>query len=171
MEAMSEHTIPFSGLKDGLHEFDFALGAPFFKATGVEEYEGGKVKAHVELDKSEHLLVTKIHLNGHVVVACDHCNAPMQQKVKGDQRQIFKTTDEPDIEDEELVGLGPKAHEINLTHYFFECLTLHMPIRHVHPKGKCDPEVDGAFEKIKVEHEPVPDPRWDALKVLKNKKR
>ncbi len=166
MEGMSEHSIPFTGLSDGPHEFDFALGDPFFAATGLEDYLGGLVKAHVLIDKSEHMLVTNIHVDGHVVMLCDHCNAPMKQRVKGDQRQIFKLMDEPDVEDEEeLVGLGPKAHEINLTHYFFECISLHMPFRHVHPKGKCDPEVDGAFANIRIEHEPVPDPRWEALKA------
>ncbi|MBL0043566.1 MAG: hypothetical protein IPP33_03835 [Flavobacteriales bacterium] len=44
-----------------------------------------------------------------------------------------------------------------------------MPIRHVHPEGQCDPEVDQAFQEIKVEHSPDPDPRWDALKALKKK--
>ncbi len=171
MEAMSEHTIPFSGLKDGAHAFDFLLNDAFFKATGVEEYLGGKVKAHVDMDKSEHLLVTTIHVDGKVAMLCDHCNAPMQQLVKGDQRQIFKLLDEEDGDDDELVTIGPRAHEVSLTHYFFECISLHMPIRHVHPKGQCDPEVDGALKKIQLEHEPVPDPRWEALKALKNKTR
>jgi uncharacterized protein len=68
------------------------------------------------------------------------------------------------------VELGERASEVNLTHYFFECISLHLPIRHVHPEGQCDPEVDQALNRIQVEHEPVPDPRWEALKALKNKK-
>jgi len=168
MEPLHEHTIAFSGLKDGAHEFRFMLREPFFAATGVEEFLGGEVAAEVRLDKSEHLLVTNIHVDGHIKMLCDHCNSLMQQPVKGDQRQIFKLADE-DVEDEELVGLGANAHEVNLTHYLFECISLHLPIRHVHPPGQCDPEVDNALKNIQVEHEPVPDPRWEALKALKNK--
>jgi uncharacterized metal-binding protein YceD (DUF177 family) len=130
------------------------------------------VEAKVTLDKSEHMLVCNIHVDGFIVLPCDHCNAPMQQAVKGDQRQIFKLTGEDGSEDEELVELGIHATEINLTHYFFECISLHLPIRHVHPKGQCDPEVEAAMDRIQVEHEAEhgPDPRWDALKALKNKK-
>lgn len=169
MEALSEHTIQFSGLKDGAHAFEFTLEKPFFLATGMEEYElGGHVKAKVELDKSEHLLVANIHVDGHVTVPCDHCNAPLDQPVHGDQRQIFKLTDEQEMDDEELVALDLRAHEVNLTHYLFECISLHMPIRHVHPEGQCDPEVDAALKKIEVEHDPEPDPRWNALKALKD---
>ena len=169
MEALHDHTIQFSGLKDGEHTFDFELSEGFFAATGMEEYElGGQVQAHVKLDKSEHLLVANIHVDGHLNMTCDHCNAPMQQPVKGDQRQIFKLTGEEDIEDEELISLDVRAHEVNLSHYLFECITLHLPIRHVHPKGQCDPEVEAAYQKIKVEQSPEPDPRWDALKALKD---
>jgi uncharacterized protein len=169
MEALPEHTIQFSGLKDGSHTFEFTLGTPFFHATGMEEYElGGNVKAKVDLDKSEYLLVANIHVDGYVTMPCDHCNARMDQPVSGDQRQIFKLTDEQGIDDEELVALDVHAHEVNLTHYLFECISLHMPIRHVHPEGQCDPEVDQAFQRIKVDHDPEPDPRWDALKALKD---
>lgn len=169
MEALPEHSIQFSGLKDGSHTFSFALGEAFFKATGMEEYEqGGDVKAEVTLDKSEHLLVTNIHVDGHLNTTCDHCNAPMRQPVKGDQRQIFQLTGEGDVDDEELVSLEVDAHELNLTHFLFECIALHLPIRHVHPEGQCDPDVEEALNQVKVE-EPSPDPRWDALKTLKDR--
>ncbi|HEY0977385.1 MAG TPA: DUF177 domain-containing protein [Flavobacteriales bacterium] len=170
MEPLLEHTIAFAGLKDGHHEFHFVLGDAFFAATGVEDFLGGEVDAEVRLDKSEHLLVTLITVDGHIRMRCDHCDGEMQQPVKGEQRQIFKLTHEEGFEDDdELVGLDPSANEINLTHYFFECISLHLPIRHVHPAGQCDPEVESALSKIQVDHEPETDPRWEALKALKNK--
>lgn len=168
MEALPEHTIPFSGLDDGTHEFDFGLGREFFTSTGVEEFLGGEATVHVTLEKNPYLLVTLIHVDGHIDMLCDHCNAPMQQPINGDQRQIFKLTEENETDDDELVSIDPNAHEINLTHYIFECISLHLPIRHVHPVGECDPEVVGALEKVQV-HEPTPDPRWAVLKDLKNK--
>ena len=169
MEALQEHTIPFTGLKDGQHEFRFELGKPFFEAAGEEEFEGGEVAVKVVLDKTPLLLVTHIHVEGPVQVICDHCNTPMQLALKGDQRQIFQLHGEDDVDDDELVMLDPKAHTINLTHYIYECLRLAVPARHVHPAGQCDPEVDAVLGTLSVEHEPVPDPRWDALKQLKNK--
>ncbi|MBK9599752.1 MAG: DUF177 domain-containing protein [Flavobacteriales bacterium] len=168
MEALSEHTILFSGLNDGTHEYDFVLGPDFFTATGVEEFLGGEAAVHVTLEKSSHLLVTLIHVDGHIDMLCDHCNTPMQQPINGDQRQIFKLTGEDETDDGELVSIDPSAHEINLTHYIFECISLHLPIRHVHPAGQCDPEVEGALEKVQI-HESVPDPRWAVLKDLKKK--
>ncbi|MGV9014101.1 MAG: YceD family protein [Flavobacteriales bacterium] len=168
MEALAEHTIAFNGLNDGRHAFEFTLGDAFLEATGVEEFLGGTVHADVELDKSTHLLVTNITVDGHIRMLCDRCNAPMDQPVEGTQRQIFKLTEEEESDDDELVSIDPNAHEINLTHYLFECISLHLPIRHVHPEGQCDPEVEDALEKVQV-HEADPDPRWSVLKDLKTK--
>lgn len=169
MEERSEHTIAFQGLKDGRHQFRFELGEAFLKATGVEDFLGGTLHAEVELDKNGQLLDARIHLEGSIRMLCDHCNVPMDQPVKGDQRQIFKFTGEDVGDDDELVAMGPDAVQINLTHYFFECLSLHLPIRHVHPAGQCDPDVEHALEQVLVHPAPVTDPRWAGLEALKNK--
>lgn len=171
MEALAEHTIAFSGLKDGSHSFAFPLGAAFFSATGEEELEGGAVDMTVRLDKSTTLLVVSMHAEGAVEVRCDRCNSPMQQPVNGEQRQIFRLTGEEEHDDEELVTLDASAHSVNLSHYFYECIRLALPIRHVHPEGQCDPEVERALQALSLEHEPTPDPRWAVLKELQNKER
>lgn len=171
MDAFPEHTIAFTGLKDGAHRFSFELDDAFFKATEQEEYVGGRVQVTVDADKSQHLLVCRIHVEGIVQVHCDHCDGLLDCPVKGDQRQIFTLTgEEGDDGDEELVGLPADAHEVNLTHYFFECISLHLPARRVHAPGQCDPAADAALARIKVEQAPPPDPRWEALNVLKTKR-
>ena len=87
----------------------------------------------------------------------------------GKQRQIFSLTGGEESDDDELVTLSDTAHSINLTHYIYECLRLALPIRHVHAPGQCDPEVEKVLERLIVDHEPTPDPRWEVLKELKNK--
>ena len=67
------------------------------------------------------------------------------------------------------MSLDSRAHSINLTHYIYECLRLALPIRHVHPAGQCDPEVEQVLNKLEVDHDPHPDPRWEVLKDLKDK--
>ncbi|MBK7384078.1 MAG: DUF177 domain-containing protein [Flavobacteriales bacterium] len=172
MEALTEHTIPFTGLSDGPHEFRFELGTPFFEAAGEEEFEGGEVSVLVKLDKTPTMLVTHIHVEGPVQVLCDHCNTSMDLALSGDQRQIFQLFGEADVEDDELVVLDPRAHSFNLTHYIYECLRLSLPARHVHPEGQCDPEVEKVLEKLNPEHsaEWRTDPRWEVLQQLKTKR-
>ncbi|MBK7102910.1 MAG: DUF177 domain-containing protein [Flavobacteriales bacterium] len=169
MEAIQDHTIAFTGLKDGEHTFHFVLEQPFFDASGEEEWEGGRVDVEVTLDKSTYLLVCNLHATGPVQLRCDRCNAPLEFPLDGKQRQIFSLTGGEVSDDDELVTLSDTAHSINLTHYIYECLRLALPIRHVHAPGQCDPEVEKVLERLIVDHEPTPDPRWEVLKELKNK--
>lgn len=171
MDALKEHTIPFSGLKDGVHEFRFELAEAFFAGTQDEDLEGGLLEAIVTLTKSPSLLVAEMHIEGPVRMRCDRCAAPMELQVSADQRQIFQLNAEEDLDSDEVVGLPPGEHSINLTHYLYECLRLALPIRHVHPPGQCDPEVEAVLERLAVDQEPAPDPRWDALKNLKQNPR
>ena len=170
MDTIQEHTIEFTGLKDGTHQFDFDLGQPFFDAAAEDEFLGGQVKAHVQLEKSPAMLVTRIHLDGPVSVRCDHCNAPMDLHLQGEQRQIFRLADTEVYDDDELVSLPPNAHGVDLTHYFYECLRLALPVRHVHPPGQCDPEVEAVLGRLSVDNPSGPDPRWAALENLKNQR-
>ncbi len=169
LDALRDHTIPFTGLKDGQHEFRFELDDAFFAKAGVEDVIAGVVQVEVGLHKSPTMLVTHIHAEGPVTVPCDRCNAPLALVLKGDQRQIFQLHGDPVEDDDELVTLEPGAHSINLTHYLYECLRLALPARRTHAEGQCDPEAEAALARFATEKEPdpVPDPRWEALQKLK----
>ncbi|HNU56927.1 MAG TPA: DUF177 domain-containing protein [Flavobacteriales bacterium] len=171
MDPLKDHTIEFTGLKDGEHDIQFVLEQPFFDASGEEEWQGGHVTMDVKLEKSSSLLVVDMTAKGTVKVHCDRCDGPLDQPVEGDQRQIFSLTGGDPTDDDEFVSLDDKAHNINLTHYFYECLRLALPIRHVHAPGQCDPEVEKVLSKLVVDQEPGPDPRWEVLKDLQNKER
>ena len=84
MEALKEHNIPFTGLKDGQHQFQFELGKAFFDATGEEEFHGGDMHVDVTLDKTPTMLVNHIQVDGTVGTTCDHCNGALDLRVKGE---------------------------------------------------------------------------------------
>lgn len=173
MKPHSEHTIEFGGLKDGLHTFEWTVGDAFFKEHEESEFEHGNVNVLVTMDKSVTMLVVNITAEGAVKVACDHCNAPLDFPVKGAQRQIFQLNTTEDFDDEEVVGLDASVNSVDLGQYIHECIGLALPIRRVHPAGQCDPEVDSALANYGPGHEEAhdPDPRWDALRKLKQDKR
>jgi uncharacterized protein len=109
MDALKEHTIAFSGLKDGAHVYQFQLSEAFFTAAGEEEMEGGDVLVDVGLDKSPTLLVVDLHAKGTVDLRCDHCDAPLAFALEGSQKQIFRLTGEEEYDDDELVSLDDRS--------------------------------------------------------------
>ena len=83
MEALKEHTIAFSGLADGAHEFKFHLDPEFYTATGDEDLNGGQVTVDVKLEKSSTLLVADMHLKGTLALHCDRCDGPLDFPIDG----------------------------------------------------------------------------------------
>ena len=172
MEAQKDHTIQFNGLKDGTHPFTFSLGEAFFTASNDEEWVGGAVVATVRLDKAPAMLVVHLRTQGEVFLNCDHCNSRMSFPIEGEQRQVFNLTGREQFEeDDDVIGLDPDDQEINLTHYFYECIRLALPIRRVHPEGQCDPDVDKALTERITDRGPSADPRWEVLNTLKKQRR
>ncbi|MBV6404171.1 MAG: DUF177 domain-containing protein [Flavobacteriales bacterium] len=170
MDALKEHTVEFAGLKDGLHDLHFTLDDAFFAAAADEELHGGSCAVAVKLDKNPNLLVADLHLVGSVRLDCDHCNAPLDHPVDGRLRQVYHLNGRQRFDgDDDVIGLDPDDHAIQLTHPMYECLRLALPARRVHPPGGCDPAVDAILDHQRG----TPagnDPRWSALNALKDKR-
>jgi hypothetical protein len=68
MEANADFDIQFSGLKDGVHTFDFQLSESFFETFDNEEFNAVQAKAVVNLHKKPTLMEAEFSLEGHVNV-------------------------------------------------------------------------------------------------------
>ncbi|MCB0795528.1 MAG: DUF177 domain-containing protein [Flavobacteriales bacterium] len=163
------YTVTFTNLKDGVHRFEFELDRDFFASIADEELLNGNVAASVELDKKPGMLVADIDLSGTVCVHCDHCNAPFDLPVKGAMRQVYHLNGRQryDGSEDDVIGLEPDDHRVDLEHPLFECLELALPARRIHPAGECDPEMEAALARNATRTSNGPDPRWAALNTLK----
>ncbi len=73
MKIENQYIIQFKGLKEGVHEFEFILGKPFFEEFERLEVQDGKVVAGITLERKTSLLDLEIHLQGDILVICDRC--------------------------------------------------------------------------------------------------
>lgn len=165
--------IPFVGLKLGKHEFDFEIGDEFFENYEYTVVHKAKLKAKLELEKKETMLIGEFKISGVVETECDRCGGEMNQELEGDFRLIFKFEDE-DQEDESLIAIGQEAYELDTADHFYELITVSLPSRNLHDEEDCDPDVieklqeyrSGANDSEDDNDEDV-DPRWEALRKLK----
>ena len=73
MNYLSQFTIPFSGLKEGKHLFDFSADQRFFAGFEESEIEKGSINIQVELEKRTTYLRLKFMIKGEVELICDRC--------------------------------------------------------------------------------------------------
>ena len=189
MQETTNFDLLFEGLKVGKHYFDYEVGKLFFANLDDIGISNASLNVRLELDKRETMMVAQFDIQGEVTVACDRCTADMQQQLDILEQIVFKFSDDIS-EDENLLNIASYEFKVDLAPIIFELIVANMPIRNVHPIGECDEEMIKALEKFGVieddfeeedfedeefdEDEETDDseqidPRWSALKNLKNK--
>ena len=166
-----QYQIAFSGLNSGTHIFDFQIGDAFFERVNDAEIMGGKVSVNVTMAREERMMDLHLAIEGTVKVSCDRCNEPVEVDVKGNERLIIKLGDHYYEESEDVQVIPDTAHKFDLAPFLYEYIHLLLPIRRVHPEDKkgnsqCDPEILKKLKELSEHH--MQDPRWDALKKLKD---
>ncbi|WP_316811303.1 DUF177 domain-containing protein [Pedobacter heparinus] len=178
MKPLKQFSIPFTGLKIGKHQFDFEIDNSFFDAFEYSLVKKGNLKAEVELDKQETMLILHFHINGTIVLDCDKCLAEFEAPISIQERQIVKfAEDELESDDLEIIVLSKKESEISIADLVYEFITVAVPyIKICEENGtgvKCDQEMITRLESLAVgskqeeEEQQNDDPRWAALKKLK----
>ena len=174
MKYLSQYTIPFSGLKEGKHLFDFSVDHRFFAGFEESEIEKGSVSIQVELEKRTTYLRLTFNVEGEVELICDRCLERYMQPIKSRNLMLVKFS-ETEIDDgDEVIYIHPGAYQVEVAKLIYEFIVLSIPIRHVHPDGPdgnslCDPEMLRKLEEYKAtdlpESSPI-DPRWNDLKNI-----
>ncbi|NRF39267.1 DUF177 domain-containing protein [Pedobacter foliorum] len=178
MKPLKQFSIPFTGLKIGKHQFDFEIDNSFFDAFEYSLVKKGDLKASVELDKQETMLILQIHIEGTIILDCDKCLAEFAAPINIQERQIVKfAEDELESDDLEIIVLNKKESELDISEVLYEFITVSVPyIKICEQNGdgqKCDQEMIARLESLSVgtqneeEEQQDDDPRWAALKKLK----
>ena len=168
MKALKEFVIPFVGLKEGMHDYSFEIDDRFFESFEYSETGHGRVHVNVSLERKERMLIFTFAFKGFVTVPCDRCAMDMDHPVEGHERLIVKFGHEFIEESDEIIVIPDTESHIDISPYIYEYIILALPMKRVHPEGEegCDPE---AIEKLNRHSSGETDPRWEALKQLKDK--
>lgn len=172
VDYLKQFVIPFSGLKIGEHHFDFEIDDKFFEAIEAAEISHGRVLVNIKLIKQERMLIFDFRISGAVEVTCDRCLDTFDQAVEGEERLIVKFGESWSEESDEVIIIPESEHQINLSQYLYEYISLLLPMKRVHPvdengRSTCNPDM---LDRIQgQDHSQASDPRWDVLKNLKHK--
>ena len=145
------YSIPYKGLKNGVHEFDFQVDDALFEAYDRVEIKGGDCRAHVVMKRSETMLELAVTIEGEVICECDRCLEDCPIEVDYEGELLVKFSDEIDDYDGEVMWISPSEGSLDLTQYIYESIVLSLPYRRVHEEGGCNPEMLASFQQISEE--------------------
>lgn len=173
MVKQKEFDIPFSGLSQGKHKFDYHIKNTFFESFDYNEFNEADVSIHAKLNVMSTMLELELSATGTVNVNCDITSESYDQDIHSDLELVIKFGDEYNDENDEILIIPHGEHQVNIAQYIYEMLVLAVPLKRIHP-GVIDGSLESeALEKLdelqpkeEKEHKEDTDPRWDALKKL-----
>jgi uncharacterized protein len=175
LKLVNQYIIPFTGLKEGDHNFTFDFGKEFFESYEVLEARDGHILTEVLLSKLPNMLMLHFKMNGSIEIQCDRCLEFFHLPVFYTGELIIKFGEDTSASNDEIWIISPNETELNLEQYFFECIGLCIPIRRVHPTDSTNQSICNQsmidILQTHVQHESnqdEPDPRWSKLKDLLN---
>ena len=175
----------------GTQDFEYVLDNEFFKNIEGEDVQKGKVNVKLTVKRTAASFELNFDLEGVIQIPCDRCLDDMDHEVKTHETLFVKFGSEYSEESDNVVVIPESDGELNIAWFLYEFVALTIPLKHVHPAGKCnksmsaklrkhtarslddgDDEVLDAFDDEDIadvvpdEGETMTDPRWDELKKI-----
>ena len=166
--------IDLKGLKEDKTSLEFSLDDSYFAALDGAEVRKGSLHVSVSIRKASGFFELLIHADGTLIIPCDRCLDDMEQPVEAESRLSVKFGSE-NSEDGDTIVVAEDEGILDLTWFIYESVALAIPIRHVHAPGKCNTAMTEVLEELSSdrssdeESDQAVDPRWEALKKLRDK--
>jgi len=174
MKDLKEFNIPFVGLKEGKHLFEYKIDNTFFELYDYNEFEKSSINVTLEFVKKSTLFELEFTASGTVNVPCDVTNEYFDLEITATLPLVVKFGQEYNDENEEILILPHEVYQFSVAQFIYEMTVLGIPNKRVHPKildGTMETE---ALEQLEIKEEKTvetTDPRWDKLKNLITEKK
>lgn len=174
MDKLRNYDVSFSGLKNGKHEFKFEIDKTFFQLFDTEqEFTNPRIEVNVLLDKHTTFLEFEIKIKGWVELVCDITNEDFDYPIENEIKILVNFGEEYDDSNEDVITISTSDHAFNIAHLIYENVMLSIPMKKISPNvSDEDLKILEQFspkdmeETEEKEHES--DPRWDALRKLRD---
>jgi uncharacterized metal-binding protein YceD (DUF177 family) len=169
------YIIPFVGLKEGKHQFDFVINNKFFETYKYDEILDSQINVSLDFVKKSTLMELSFSAKGTARVACDVTNEHYNEPIDASLNLVVKFGNEFSDENEEIIIIPHSSHELDVSQFMYEMLVLAVPRKKVHPgieDGTLHSDILDKLEELKPKettNNQETDPRWSKLKDLYNR--
>ncbi len=177
---LSKYNIEIIGLKNKVHSYQYDIGDRFFSNFEESELQKGALNCWLNLNKTDNFIEVNFKIQGKVELVCDRSLDNFDHDIAIDQNIMFKFGEEDKVIDDDIEMISRDRQSIQVGQYIYELIATSTPMKKLHPRYQ-DEETDRVEDELiyssstedsekkeKSEKEDQVDPRWEALKKLKN---
>ena len=190
MGKFTEFKLPLKSLPEGTHSFEYHLGKKFFENMESPDIHDADLQVQLTVTYKRDLYTLDFTITGTITLICDRCLDDLIMPVETEYHINVKYGDDYNDEADDLLVIPESDNYLNVAYILYDTVALTVPIKHVHPMGKCNRQMsqmlkkhrarpaddDSELEDELIEEmdsmdasdpaEQPTDPRWDTLKGL-----
>lgn len=194
MGKFSAYKLPLKSLPSGSHEFEYELGKQFFEDMESTDIRDAHLKVIALVNVKGDVYELSLKVNGELTLICDRCLDELPWPVDTEYKVFVKYGEDYNDEADNLLVIPESDNFLNISYILYDTVALTIPIKHVHPMGKCNRAMSSLLRKhrspvanlegddsemmeemmdsmddidMAADDAPV-DPRWNDLKKIKN---
>ncbi|MBS0000007.1 MAG: DUF177 domain-containing protein [Cyclobacteriaceae bacterium] len=175
MNDLSTYWIDIIGLTNKVHDYGYSIEDKFFRNFEGNEISKGSLKCSIELIKNDNFINMKFDISGKVELMCDRSLDPFDYPLKIKKNILFKYGEEDREIDDEIEMISRNRQGINVGQYIYEFIVTEIPMKKLHPRFSGEESKEAADGLIyssgtgkDEDDSEIEDPRWEALKKLRN---
>lgn len=147
MGKFSEFNIALKSMPEGEHKFRFHLDKQFFKNMESADIRDADVSVDLAVVYRNGVYDLTFTCSGTVTVACDRCLDDLEVPIESAYHVTVKYGDAFRDDSDELIEIPETDSSLNVAYMIFDTVSLAIPIKHVHPLGKCNRAMSSLLKK------------------------
>ncbi len=189
MGKFSTFKLPLKSLGVGTHEFEYHLDKQFFANMESSDVHDADLQVKLAVKYNGDFYDLDFKIDGEVVLKCDRCLDYLHFPIDTSYHIVVKYGDDYNDDSDEVLEIPQSDASLNVAYMLYDTVELAIPIKHVHPMGKCNRQMSALLKKHRatagdedadLENDLIDeidtladssddapsDPRWDALRKL-----
>lgn len=186
--------LPLKSLGVGTHEFDYKLDKQFFTNMESADVRDADLDVHLTVVYKGDFYDLTFAITGDVTLICDRCLDDLHFPIDASYHITVKYGDDYNDDSDEVLEIPESDATLNVAYMIYDTVVLAIPMKHVHPLGKCNRQMSAMLKKHRATErgasdedteledslieeidsidaaaslpEQPSDPRWDALRKL-----
>lgn len=190
MEKFTAYKLPLKSLAAGTYDYEYHLGKQFFTDMESADIHDADLTVKLTVTHKRDIYRLDFTITGTITLICDRCLDDLIMPVDTTYSIAVKYGDDYNDEADDLLIIPESDNFLNVAYMIYDTVALTIPIKHVHPMGKCNRQMSAMLRKHRAHRpgdedaelednlidemetmdterdEPPADPRWDGLKAL-----
>lgn len=179
MGKFTAYKVPLASLPQGIHKYEYHLSKQFFTDMENADIHNADIKVALTVNHKSDLYQMNFAVTGTITLICDRCLDDLVMPVDTTYSLGVKYGEDYNDDSDELLIIPSSDTGLNVAYMLHDTVALTIPIKHVHPQGKCNRQMCDLLKKHRAQstdddeievddfadsgEQPI-DSRWAALK-------